>query len=288
MGAEIEIRRLTVSAGGLRTTYLEAGRHDAEPLLLLHDGAYGSDALSCWEPVIARLAEHHRVLAPDLLGHGGTAKVVAFDRDPQTQRIDHVRAFCSVLCLDSPVIVGNSFGGGMVLRGAASRGLPMRAGASICGPGGIHHIPERFAVLKAYEPTLEWSGKVCSMFVREPSEAMIRGRLERSRDPGHYKTLAAAALRAPGDDASRPDWRPAYREALMNVAVPLLLIGGGDDDLLDPDWMDDLASLIPRCETLEVAGARHQPQLDDPDAVCEAILRLAASAGRLEAIHGGR
>ncbi|HEY4279486.1 MAG TPA: alpha/beta hydrolase [Conexibacter sp.] len=263
-----------VRAGGLVTRYLEAGPSDgeAETLVLLHDGAFGSDAVSCWSPVIERLAERYRVLAPDLLGHGGTAKVAFFDADPLSQRVNHVRDFCAALCVAEAAFVGSSFGGGMILRAAAAGSLPMSRGVSICGPGGILMVGEQFAQLQNYEPTLEWAQKVSNLMVVDPPPEMALDRLERSKTPGHYESLAAARLRSPARDGDGPDWRPAYREALGRAQTPVLLVAGSADALLEPDWEQTLAELMPGGRAVEFAGMRHQPHLQDPDAVCEALV----------------
>src|SRR5688572_12173858 len=62
----------TVIAGGLPVSILEAGRGD--PVLLLHGlGATKASFL----PTLFALSKRHRVVAPDLLGHGDTAKPLA-------------------------------------------------------------------------------------------------------------------------------------------------------------------------------------------------------------------
>jgi pimeloyl-ACP methyl ester carboxylesterase len=274
------VRTSHVRAGGLLTRYLEAGPSDGEPLVLLHDGAFGSDAVSCWAPVIERLAERHRVLAPDLLGHGGSAKVAFFDTDPLSQRIAHVRDFCETLCIADAAFVGSSFGGGMILRAAAAGSLPMSRGVSICGPGGILMVGERFAQLQNYEPTLEWAQAVSELMVADPPASMAQDRLERSKAPGHYESLAAARLRSPAREGDAPDWRPAYREALGRAQTPVLLVAGSDDVLLEPDWEQTLADLMPRGRAVEFAGTRHQPHLQDPDGVCDALLGFLADTRR--------
>lgn len=64
--AGVEHRYL--DAGGLRTHVAEAG--EGPPLLLLHGWP---QHWWCWRYLIPRLAEHHRVIAADLRGHGWTA-----------------------------------------------------------------------------------------------------------------------------------------------------------------------------------------------------------------------
>jgi hypothetical protein len=65
----------TVMAAGLPVSLLEAGRGD--PVLLLH--GLGATKVS-FLPTMLALAKDHRVIAPDLLGHGDTAKpLVRYD-----------------------------------------------------------------------------------------------------------------------------------------------------------------------------------------------------------------
>src|SRR5271156_6279365 len=86
----MEIHRKTVLVDGLVTSYLEAGAGD--PVVMLHGGEFGASAELGWERNIAELAAHHRVLAPDLLGFGQSAKVIDFV-DGRGLRIRHVARF---------------------------------------------------------------------------------------------------------------------------------------------------------------------------------------------------
>ena len=64
---ELELRELTLH--GHRVAYRMAG--SGSPVLLIH-GVTSSSAN--WEVVGPMLARRHTVLAPDLLGHGASAK----------------------------------------------------------------------------------------------------------------------------------------------------------------------------------------------------------------------
>ena len=59
----------TVTINGEPAAYRDVGR--GEVILLIH-GMAGSSAT--WRDVIPELARHHRVLAPDLPGHGASGK----------------------------------------------------------------------------------------------------------------------------------------------------------------------------------------------------------------------
>ena len=70
--------RNAILVEGLDTSYLEAG--SGPSVVLLHAGEFGGEAETCWEATIPALAQHYRVLAPELLGFGRTAKVVENDK----------------------------------------------------------------------------------------------------------------------------------------------------------------------------------------------------------------
>src|SRR3954454_24506510 len=82
------------------------------PVLVLIHGITGSSAT--WEQVIEPLAEHYTVVAPDLLGHGESAK----------PRGDYslgayasgLRDLLSALGHDKGTIVGHSLGGGVAMQ----------------------------------------------------------------------------------------------------------------------------------------------------------------------------
>src|SRR5208283_3927971 len=101
------IHRKSMSVDGLVTSYLEAGEGD--PVVLLHGGEFGASAELGWERNIAALAERYRVLAPDMLGFGESAKVVDFV-DGRGMRIRHVARFCELLGIESAHFAGNSMG----------------------------------------------------------------------------------------------------------------------------------------------------------------------------------
>ncbi len=63
------VRHEYVDAAGLRTHVALAGAEDAPPVVLVHGWPQHWWA---WRTVIPRLAERHRVIAPDLRGHGWT------------------------------------------------------------------------------------------------------------------------------------------------------------------------------------------------------------------------
>ncbi|OFJ52908.1 alpha/beta fold hydrolase [Mycolicibacterium grossiae] len=94
---------------GERLAYYDEGRGDV--LLLIH-GMAGS--AQTWREILPGLAKKYRVIAPDLLGHGKSAK----------PRTDYslgafavgLRDLLDELGVDSATIVGHSLGGGIAMQ----------------------------------------------------------------------------------------------------------------------------------------------------------------------------
>jgi pimeloyl-ACP methyl ester carboxylesterase len=84
-----------------------------QPMMLLHGGLASSEMFG---PILPTLAEHHRVIAVDLQGHGRTADI---DRPIELGLIaDDIAALIDHLALDRPDVVGYSFGGGVAFHTA--------------------------------------------------------------------------------------------------------------------------------------------------------------------------
>jgi pimeloyl-ACP methyl ester carboxylesterase len=263
--------RSAVDVGGVRTTYLEGGDRDRPSVVLVHDGGYGSDACTTWETVADEIGARFHWVAPDLIGHGGTAKLASFDVDPLTYRLGHLVGFVGAMGLARPAVVGASFGGALALNLASRRAIPLACVVSISGTGGLHMIDAEFAQVQDYEPTLVGALRIQSRMEPDPPATRVERRLERSMAPGHWETLTAGRLRNPA--APPPgDWKPRYREALAAVDVPVLLVAGSDDPLLETGWANEMAALIPGASAVTVEGARHLPQVSHPGETLAAIL----------------
>ena len=145
--------RKTVAVDGLATSYLEAGSGD--PVVLLHGGEFGGCAEIAWENTIDALAQHYRVLAPDMLGFGESAKVVDFT-DGRGMRIRHIARFCEVLGVAAAHFVGNSMGAINLLVDTTSERpvLPVRSLVAICGGGDIQRN-EHVGALYDYDASFE-------------------------------------------------------------------------------------------------------------------------------------
>src|SRR5262245_9790031 len=82
------------------------------PAVVLLHGLAGSS--ETWRQVIPPLARHYTVVAPDLLGHGASAKPHA--EYSVSAHANVIRDLMAALGHDCATIVGQSFGGGVAMQ----------------------------------------------------------------------------------------------------------------------------------------------------------------------------
>jgi pimeloyl-ACP methyl ester carboxylesterase len=266
-----ELRYTTIH--GHRVAYRLAGEGAAgDPILLIH-GITSSSRV--WEPVAERLAAHHTVLAPDLLGHGQSAKprgdysMGAFASD--------IRDLALSLELEPATVVGHSLGGGVAMQFAYQ--FPERtARLALVSSGGLGRRVHGF--LRA--ATLPGSELVIPL---------LAGRQVLSAGRAVGRALGWAGLKL-GNDAvemarghaslGEPESRAAFVHTLrasidvtgqrvqgtdrlyLAEELPLLIVWGGRDRIIPPEHGQRAHELVPasRFELFESAG--HFPHLDEP------------------------
>lgn len=255
---------------GHRVSYRVAGDG---PLIVLVHGITGSSAQ--WNPVIELLSERYTVLAPDLLGHGESAK----------PRGDYSLGAYAVMVRDLMVvlghrrgtIVGHSLGGGVAMQFAyeypvfAERLVLVDAG----GIGGEVHPLLRAASLPGAEIVLPLIAhtRVLGLGValgRALSAVGFKAGPDLAEMTRGYASLGDAdarkaflhTVRAVIDIGGQ---RVCAADRLYLAAIlPTLIVWGERDRLIPVDHADEAHRLIPgsRLEVFEDSG--HFPQLDDP------------------------
>nr|WP_294170210.1 alpha/beta fold hydrolase [uncultured Sphingomonas sp.] len=231
--------------------YAEAGAGGV-PLVLLH--GVGSDK-RVWRPQLQHFAAGRRALAFDYPGYGESAF------QPGATRDDFARSILlamTALGIDRAHLCGLSLGGVVALA--------MHAAA-----------PERCASLI-----------VADSFALHPEGRAIHDRsLAGSRDPG-MRGLAEAraeALLAPGAPAAIREeviatmaaidpaayalgaaavWLADQRERAAAVRCPALILCGSEDRITPPALSEELKDLIPHAALVEIAGAGHLSNLEQP------------------------
>ena len=261
----------TVSIDGVRTHYFEAGaEHKGRKpsVLLLHSAEFGGCAETSWERNLPALAEHYHVLAPDHLGFGLTDKV--FDFNGQfNKRIEHIRRFVEVMCVERVHVMGSSMSGGLCLT-VAARKRPDWPIASVvcCSGGGDAPDNEARKVLNTYDGSKEHMRRIVEVMFVDPKwaadDAYIERRWKWSRVPGAWEATSAARFKAPfpKEGSGR-----AERDSIdySNIKVPVLVYAGRHDGLRNPGYTDDFVPKIPDARLHVFETAAHMGNIECAD-----------------------
>jgi len=152
-GLTVDERR--VQAGGVPTTVLQAG--NGPPLVLLHGG------IECggiyWAPVMARLAEEHQLVVPDVPGLGESGPVDQLD---STTFDEWLADLLRLTCDRAPTLVAHSLIGTLAARFAGHNGEALQRLVIYSAPGvgpyrmpiGLRAVAIRFA-LRPSEANME-------------------------------------------------------------------------------------------------------------------------------------
>lgn len=254
----------SVNVGDIGTHFLEAGH--GPDLILLHGGEYGASAEITWKHNISTLAERFHVIAPDMLGWGETDKIYNFS-DPAGYRIKHLKKLLEIIGIAKAFFVGNSGGGGTILRASVLEPVPFQIQkmVTICGNASVFKTNSQ-ADLENYTPSLENMKKLVALLYHNPkwhSQENVRERYEASIIPGAWEALSAARLRSP---AHQPrSTTEEFVKKLSRLHVPLLLMSCEHDPLNQKDWDIQLQKIVPGSQVHRFKHSAHEPQIEEAE-----------------------
>ncbi|HET6654493.1 MAG TPA: alpha/beta fold hydrolase [Nocardioides sp.] len=263
-----EVQYLTIH--GHKRAFVKAGSGPA--LLLLH--GLGCDHTT-WQPVIQALSRRYTVIAPDLLGHGRSAK----------PRADYsvggyangMRDLLTVLGIDKVTVVGHSLGGGVAMQFAYQ--FPERTERMILvAPGGLG--PEVTAALRAVTlPGFHTAmGLVTLPGVRHLTTAYLRALAATGLPVTRDLDEVAAIINSFRDPKARTairhvvsaviDWRGQIvtmaDRAYLTAAMPMCVIWGTEDSVIPVRHAGNAAEMAPGCTVEVIGNAGHFPHKDHP------------------------
>lgn len=204
----------TVEVDGTRLAYREWGDPDAPCVLLLHSLAETSGT---WRTVGAALADEHRVLAPDLRGHGRSAH--AADYSIERMAADVV-GLLDALGIDRAAVVAHSLGAMVTYVLAPDH-------------------PDRLGPLVLEEPPPPVAPAV-------PRPLPDREQVTR---------CDWAAVEAIYHQRNHPD--PAWWDGIARIEAPTLVVAGGGSSHLDQAEVAALAARLPHGELVTVPVGHH-------------------------------
>ena len=261
---------------GNRLAYQDEGQGDA--ILLLHGMAGSSQT---WRSVIRPLSRKYRVIAPDLLGHGSSAK----------PRSDYSLGAFAVLLRDlldelgvaRTTVVGHSLGGGVAMQFVyqhpdycerlvliGSGGLGPDVGWTLrllSAPGAELIMP-----IIAPQPVLTAGEKVRSWFAKMGIESPRGGEIWNAYSSFSDAETRQAFLRTL---RSVVDYRGQAVSALNRLNVradmPIMAIWGEQDAIIPVQHAYAALEARPDARLEVMPGVGHFPQVERPTEVVDLI-----------------
>jgi len=277
--AGLLVLSLLTAAPAERGGYLEGGDRRIRygvaghgvPVLLIHGGLVDS---RMWDDQVASLAAAHCTIRYDQRGFGRS-------RPPRAaySPVEDVRALLDRLAIPKAVVVGLSYGGqlavdfalehpdrvlALVTAGATVRGQPMQT---------VGDRPAIYAALKergTAEAVRLWLEDPAFVTARELPAVQERMRRMLTENVKAWGTPRPELLRWP----SRV---PA--DHLAELAVPTLVLRGGQESPNIVAAADLLAERIPRASMRIVPAAGHHLNMESPEQFDAAVLSFLRASG---------
>ena len=272
-----------VSVGGVRWHVQVAGPKDKDaPVLLLLHGT--GAATHSWRAMLPLLATHFTVVAPDLPGHGFTA------RGPQTlpAMAKSVAALLGELNLKPSAVVGHSAGAAVGLRMALDGLVDAKAVVGLSPallpfPGLAAKLFPTMAKLLFVNP---FAPHIFAKIARGPGEVarfMLRStgsKIDAAGIDGYAKLFGKPGHIA-GTIAMMASWdlEPLKRD-LPGLSSPLLLIHGDGDTAIPLAKAREAAALVPGARLEVLNGLGHLAHEEAPERVAEMITVFVEGAAR--------
>lgn len=283
--AAMPVRERWLQLAGISTAVLEGG--DGPPVVLLHGPG---EFAATWMRVLPDLVTTHRVLAPDLPGHGASG---VGDAPVDVERISAwLGELIERTCASPPVVVGHLLGGAIALRFAIDN--PARVSRLV--------LVDSYG-LAPFRPALRFTLALIGFMVRpnaRTQERVFRGCFVdldglRHEVGEQWEPLAAYALEqasTPGNKAVLRSLMPKLAmpaippAALARISVPTTLIWGRHD-LQVRLRVAEAASARYRWPLHVIEDAGDDPAYEEPAAFLRALRSTRAAVAAKRSPHTG-
>jgi len=255
------------------------GGAPGEPIVLLHCFAC---SLRWWDAVLPTLNEHHRVVTIDLIGHGGSEKPQS-GYEIASQGAAAAEAL-SQLGVQRATVVGHSLGG-MVATSLAETASEVADRVVLIGArsgGGDAELPLSRRLLN--------TPLIGQALWRLRFGAVVKAGYERAFAPGFdleagfedpdqvvadSEAMTYGSFQDTGEAVDDYLDEGTLASRLTTTGVPLLVLDGADDQILDSAQLEADFGAVPGARIELIDGSGHSPQVEDPEATAERILDFA-------------
>ncbi len=262
-----------VELDGLRLHYLDWGGHGSPPLVCLHGN---TGQARTWDFFGRRAGDAYHMTALDQRGHGDS-DWAPDGYEPALYAADLV-GFLDHLGVESAALVGLSLGGMVgtlfaslhphrVERLVLVDMAPEVSRAAIERMTDSQGYPGRFDSL---DEAVEWARGDYMWAIGPGLRDDLAARLKPTEDGGLTWKADPEVF-----NPSRPrrwarDPQAAW-DLFARVTCPVLLVRGGESDLISDETVRRMTETHPDCRTIDLPGASHNVVVDKPDEFIEAV-----------------
>lgn len=265
-------------------SYLDSG---SGPVVLFIHGILGSQHQ--WAHLVDKMDDDHRVLVPDLFGHGESAKPLG--DYSLSAHAAAMRDLLDHLGVERVTLVGHSLGGGIAMQFFYL--FPERVERLVLvSSGGLGR--EVNLILRS--ATLPGAKQVLSVLASAPVlsqvEALGRGASKIGWRPGADIGAIWRGFSSLGDRESRQAFLATTRavidiggqsvsahDHLEGAGLPIstMIVWGTKDRMIPVEHARSVQRSLPDCRVELFEGAGHFPHLDDPDRFARVLREFIAS-----------
>ena len=267
------VRKEIVLPDGLRYVYLEGGQ--GEPLMLLHGFGGNKDNFT---RAAQYLTPHYRVIVPDHIGFGESAKPAQADYTPAAQA-ERLRRFAQALGMRNLHLGGNSMGGQIALAYAAR--YPAEVDSLwLLNPAGVWSAPR-----SELADIVLGSGRN-PLIVRSEDDFAYTFDFVMSDPPfvprPILNVLAQERIRN-ADLEERIFVKVAtdsIEQRVTGLSTPALIVWGDQDRVIHVGTAEILHKLMPGSRVIVMPGVGHLPMIERPKQSARDYLRFRSSLSR--------
>jgi pimeloyl-ACP methyl ester carboxylesterase len=246
---------------GVRIELIERG--SGRPLLFLHPGI----GIAATAPVLDRLAQRARVIAPSHPGFGGS------EQPPHFNSVDDLAYFyldlVDELDLSCAIVAGVSLGGWIAAE-MAVKSCQRISHLVLANPVGIK-ISDRE------------TRDIADIFAMTEEQFAELAYFDAAAGKHDYKAMPDAEVRAVArnrEATARYGWSPylhdpKLKQRLHRIRVPTLLLWGTADRILSLPYAQAYCAAIPGASFAPIERAGHFPHLEQPEEFARRIFAFA-------------
>jgi 3-oxoadipate enol-lactonase len=248
------------------------GRAEKPPLVLLHAFPLHS---GMWAPQLEHLSSQHRVIAPDLLGFGGSDSPESLFRYTMLGYADLMAGLLDHLGLERVVLGGLSMGGYVAF--AFLRQYSDRVAALI-----LADTRAEADASEVFDRRTDQQDQVARIGTTALIEVLLAGLLS-DHTKTHRLDLVEQVRRLMANPAAgyigaleAMKHRPDATEELAKISVPTLVVVGEDDALSPPDVARAMHERIAGAQLAVLPRAAHLSNLEAADEFNAAVAGFLA------------